>query len=209
MSIDEVVAQVFVFFLGGFETSAAVSSYALFELAKNKDIQHRVQQEINETLNKHDNQWTYECIQDMKYLNQIFEETLRKYPPVPFLIRQATQKYKIPESNVVLDKGTVITINLYALQRNPKHYADPMKFDPERFTPENKAKITPYTYLPFGDGPRNCIGMRYGQLQSKIGLAMILSKLEFDLAPETSPDVKLNTFTMTAIGGLNLLVTRR
>lgn len=209
LTVDQVMAQVFVFFFGGFDTSASVSSYALYELAKNPEIQRKAQIEIDETFKKHNNEWTYDCFQDMKYCSQVFDEALRKYPPVPILFRQSVRDYKIPETDFVLDKNMQVMINLYALHRNPKYFPDPLKFDPDRFALENKDKIVPYSYLPFGDGPRNCIGMRYGQLQSKIGLVSILSKFNLELAPEMGDTIQFKMMSMAAEGGVQLIVTPR
>lgn len=203
------MSQIFIFFFGGFDTTASVTSFALFELAKNPNCLKKLQEDIDNTLKKHNYEWTYDCIQDMKYLSQVLEETLRLYPSVPFLMRKAARDYKIPNSNVTLDKGTGVQVILYALHRDPKYFENPLQFDPERFTPEAKEKIIPYSYLPFGVGPRNCIGMRYGQLQSKIGLALLCSKFNLELAPEQSTDIKFSPSLMTVIGGLNLVMTRR
>lgn len=208
LTVDEVMSQVFIFFFGGFDTSASVSSYVLYELAKNPEIQQKVQTEIDETFKKHNNEWTYDCFKDMRYLNQVFEEALRMYAPVPFLFRQCIRDYKVPESDLVIEKEMRILVNLYLLHRNPKYFPNPLKFDPDRFSPENREKILPYTYLPFGEGPRNCIGMRYGQLQSKIGLVSIFSKFNLQLAPGMG-EIKYSTKSMVAEGGINLIVTPR
>lgn len=168
------MSQVFVFLVAGFDTSSTAMSFALFELAKNPDIQLKLQRDIDDTLERHNNEWTYECVQDMKYLEQVFDETLRKYPSVPFLLRVTSRDYKIPGTDIILDKGTSVNINTLGLHRNPKYYPNPEVFDPDRFSAEGKQNRIPFTYLPFGDGPRNCVGMRYGLLQSKIGLASIL-----------------------------------
>jgi cytochrome P450 len=87
-----------------------------------------------------------------------FPETLRKYPPLPVLNRECTKTYKIPDTDIVLEKGTLTAIPVLALHHDPKYYPDPQKFDPERFSEEEKAKRHHYVYLPFGEGPRICIG---------------------------------------------------
>ncbi|KAI4454488.1 cytochrome p450 [Holotrichia oblita] len=117
-------------------------------------------------------------------------ETLRKYPPVPTLLRQCVIDYKLPNSDFTLEAGTKVEIPVYALQHDPEFYPDPDKFDPERFTEENKAKRHPYVYIPFGEGPRICIGLRFGLMQSRVGLALILSRYR----------VKLHSKTITPIG---------
>lgn len=84
---------------------------------------------------------------------------MRKHPSLPILNRECNEDYIIPNTNVKIDKGTAIMISVTGLQRDPDIYPDPDKFDPERFTKENIAKRNPYVYFPFGDGPRNCIGI--------------------------------------------------
>jgi cytochrome P450 len=88
----------------------------------------------------------------------IFSEALRKYPPVPILNRECTKTYKIPGSDVTLEKGMLTVIPVLGLHYDPKYYPDPDRFDPERFSEEEKAKRHHFVYLPFGEGPRICIG---------------------------------------------------
>lgn len=93
----------------------------------------------------------------------------------------ANQHYQIPGTKQIIEKGTMVTIPLYALHRDPRYYPNPDTFDPERFSSENLKSRPPCTYLPFGDGPRNCIGMRFGQIQIKIAIAKVLSKFQISL----------------------------
>jgi cytochrome P450 family 6 len=88
----------------------------------------------------------------------LFSETLRKYPPVPVLNRECTRSYKIPGTDVFLEKGIQTVIPVLGLHHDPKYYPDPERFNPERFSEEEKAKRHHYVYLPFGEGPRICIG---------------------------------------------------
>lgn len=87
-----------------------------------------------------------------------FVETLRKYPPLPVLNRICTKAYPVPGTNYVIKEGTKIVISSLGLQMDPDYFPDPEKFDPERFSEENKKKIQPCTFIPFGEGPRICIG---------------------------------------------------
>jgi cytochrome P450 family 6 len=89
-----------------------------------------------------------------------FLETLRKYPFVPFLTRETFDNYTFEESGLTLEKGTSVFIPVVGLHYDPEYYPNPERFDPERFNDENKANIIPYTYMPFGDGPRVCIGKK-------------------------------------------------
>lgn len=211
MSVNEMVAQVFLFFVGGFDTTSSVVSFAFFEMSKNKAVQKRLQNEIDEVLGRHNNKLTYESLQEMTYLEQVLEETLRMYPPGAGLFRMATKDYKIPGTDVVIEKGIPVFISVYGLHRDPKYFPNPDIFDPERFAPAAKSQIIPGTYIPFGEGPRNCIGMRLAQLQSRIGIVSVMSKFDMELSPDRSPDIvlKTNTGFMIAEGGINLILTSR
>ena len=88
-------------------------------------------------------------------------ETLRKYPPIPMLVRECTMDYVIPGSQIVVEKSTVVQVPVMGLHHDPRYYARPEVFDPDRFSDENKETRSKYTYLPFGEGPRICIGELY------------------------------------------------
>jgi cytochrome P450 family 6 len=88
-------------------------------------------------------------------------ETLRKYPPGPFLPRECTKNYTLPGTDITIEKGTLIIIPVMGLHRDQKYYPDPEKFDPDRFSEEMKNNKPQFAYLPFGEGPRVCIGKRY------------------------------------------------
>jgi cytochrome P450 family 6 len=113
-------------------------------------------------------------------------ESLRKYPPVTNILRKVTKDYAVAGSNVILPKGLQVFVPVYAIHHDPELYPDPEVYDPDRFSPENEAKRPAFSFLPFGDGPRNCIGMRFGLMQSRIGLAMLLNNFKFQLSNKTS-----------------------
>ncbi|XP_047097787.1 cytochrome P450 6k1-like [Schistocerca piceifrons] len=191
--MDDLAAESFGFFIAGFETSTTTISSSLYELALHEDIQRNVQQEIDTVLERHGGCITYDAIAEMSYLDNVVSETLRKYPPLPFLNRDCVEPYKIPDSDVVVDKGTAVVISLFGLHYDPEHFPDPERYDPERFSEEQKAERHPYVYLPFGDGPHICIGMRLGLLQTKVGLANILSKCCVRPTKNTIRHVTYNT----------------
>ncbi|XP_031625573.1 probable cytochrome P450 6d5, partial [Contarinia nasturtii] len=174
LSVNEMAAQAFIFFVAGFETSSTTLSFCLYEIVKNPEIQNRVIEEIDRVLEAHNGQFTYESISDMKYLESCIDETLRKYPPLTILNRACLSDYKIPNTNKIIEKGTEMFIPIFGLQRDEKYYEEPNKFDPDRFNEENSVgkNQSNRPYYPFGDGPRNCIGMRLGKMQTKVGLVM-------------------------------------
>jgi len=167
-------------------------NYCLFELAQNQELQDKVRQEINSVLNKY-GKVTYENISDMKLLDRVVDETLRMYPPLVVLSRRCTKNYNIPGTNSVIERGTTIMISTLGIQHDPEYYPDPLKFDPERFSDEEKAKRNAYVYMPFGDGPRNCIGLRLGLLQVKLGIISLLKNHRHSLNSTTKLPIKCKT----------------
>ncbi|CAH1400047.1 unnamed protein product [Nezara viridula] len=183
MTLELIAAQCFVFFIAGFETSSSVQSFCLYELALHQDIQSRLIKEIDETIEKNGS-LTYKAIQEMEYLDMVVAETSRKYPTIPSLNRQCTKTITLP-SGQKIEKDTAIIIPVWSLHQDPQYFPDPDKFNPERFSQENKDSIVPYTYLPFGEGPRMCIGMRFGLLQTKVGIVTLLRKFRVEPCEET------------------------
>lgn len=205
LTLEEMAAQVFVFFLGGFETSSTTLSFLLYELALNPDIQQRLREEIFTVVENHGGKVTYECVNSMPYMKQVISETLRKYPVLPHLQRQAIADYVVPgHPKYVIEKGTNVFIPVIAIHHDPEIYPEPEKFDPERFAPEELLSRDSITWLPFGDGPRNCIGLRFGQMQIRTALTYLLRKFEFRTSPETEIPLEYDlkqflTFTKSGI----------
>lgn len=164
LTIDEITAQAFVFFGAGFESSSSTMSFSLFELARHSDIQKKVQKEIDEILEKtENNELTYDSLNEMKYLDCIVDETLRKYPILPILFRINNKEFKIPGTDVVLPKDTPVYFPIIGYHRDPAIYDDPMAFKPERFLNSSNggAKAKGAVYIPFGTGNRNCIVSKF------------------------------------------------
>ncbi|KAG8286365.1 hypothetical protein J6590_061578 [Homalodisca vitripennis] len=191
LTIDQIAAQSFGFFSAGFETASSTMTFCLYELAHHPEIQERLRLELEKVLEKHGGEVSYQALQDLKYMDQVVDETLRMYASLAVLHRRCTKPYKIPGSDLVLQPGQKIRIPAYALHHDPQYYPDPDKFDPERFAPEKVKERHPCLHLPFGDGPRNCIGMRFGLMQTKIGLTTFIRKSHVEVASDTPIPVKL------------------
>ncbi|XP_017867352.1 PREDICTED: cytochrome P450 6a2 [Drosophila arizonae] len=190
---------------------SSTMTYALYELAQHTDIQDRLREDIQEVLQQHDGKLTYECVKAMRYLDQVISETLRLYTLVPFLERKALNDYVVPgHPKYVIEKGTQIILPAAAYHRDEDLYPEPEKFDPERFSPEQVAARDSVEWLPFGDGPRNCVGMRFGQMQTRIGLAQLLRNFKFTVCDKT--DIPLiydpKSLIIGTIGGIYLRVER-
>ncbi|KAF2883647.1 hypothetical protein ILUMI_22519 [Ignelater luminosus] len=192
MTLNEMAAEAFAFYVGGFETSSSTMTFAFIEMALNQDVQQRARENVREVLDRHNGEISYEALQEMTYVQQVIDETLRKYPIVPLIVRQCVKDYKIENTDTIIDKGTRLFIPTYAIHRDPDNFPEPEQFDPDRFSPENKRDIKPFTYLPFGDGPRNCIGLRFGLMQSKLGIATVLKDFKFTLNEKTKMPMEFN-----------------
>ncbi|KAF7267268.1 hypothetical protein GWI33_019501 [Rhynchophorus ferrugineus] len=186
-TFDHLVSNIIVFFLAGFDTSATTLSFCLYHLAMNPEIQEKLRNEIMITLKACNGDLTFEAMKNLTYLRQILDETLRLYPPINALSRVTVKSYKLKDSNLILNKGDKIIIPVVGLHRDPEYFPDPDRFDPDRFSPERKNSIPSNVYMPFGDGPRACIGMRFALMQMTLGLVEILSNFRFSQCDETVP----------------------
>ncbi|CAD7086417.1 unnamed protein product [Hermetia illucens] len=210
LTLEQVTAQAFVFFIAGFETSSTAMMFTLYELALNPDIQEKLRAEINTVSSKYEGRLTYEAIKEMVYLDQVINESLRKYPPAVALQRTAQEDYKPANTNVVIQKGTSVLIPAYEIHHDERFYPNPDKFDPDRFLPEVWKARHPMTFLSFGDGPRNCIGMRFGRLQSRVGLAMLLKNYRFEVSEKTPIPMEFSrrSLVLSPTNGMHLKVVK-
>nr|CBB07053.1 CYP6AE30 protein [Cnaphalocrocis medinalis] len=174
-------AQCIVFFLAGYETSATTSNFTLYELAKHPEVQRKVQEEIDAYLQKTGNQLNYDVVTELPYTYACIEETMRLFPVLGMITREVMDAYTMP-NGVLLEKGTRIYIPIREIQRDPKHFPEPEVFRPERFLGEERQKIAPYSYMPFGEGSRICLGMRFAKMQMLAGLVTLLKKFNVELA---------------------------
>ncbi|CAG2167631.1 unnamed protein product, partial [Oppiella nova] len=179
LSYDELIAQCLVFLVAGYESTATTLSMCLYSIAKHPEVQQKLYEEINK-FHEHQksNADPYEAFYALKYMDAVIDETLRLYAGVIFLDRAANEDYELKGTGITIKKDHVVHIPIYAIHRDPEHFADPEVFRPERFLAENIAH-NPYTYLPFGAGPRNCLGMRLAQLEIKLALINLVHRYVF------------------------------
>lgn len=174
---DELLAaQALFFFVAGVEPTAAAIFATMVELGKHPEIQQKVHEEIDNAFEESDGKMSYDVVFNMKYLDMVMSEAMRIHPSIGYLQRKCTKDTVLPNGNIRVEKGTNIFNALYELHHDPKYYPDPWKFDPERFSKENKGPMMDMTYMPFGKGGRICIGMRYALLQAKAGLLHLLRR---------------------------------
>ncbi|XP_013391527.1 cytochrome P450 3A24 [Lingula anatina] len=181
LTTEEIAANGMGFFAAGFSTTKDTLGYIAYLLATHPQVQERLVQEIDDVLQDADP--THDNVSKLTYLEQVINESMRLYPVGIRLDRLADQDTTV--NGLFIPKGTAVAIPTFAIHLHPEYYPEPEKFDPDRFSPEAKAKRNPYTYLPFGMGPRSCIGMRLAMLEMKMVLAKVLQNLTFKTCEET------------------------
>ncbi|GAB6023835.1 hypothetical protein CHUAL_008576 [Chamberlinius hualienensis] len=203
----EIASNCWLFLLAGFETTATALGYLAHTLSIYPDIQDKVHEEI---VNHIKGEPTYEDINNLPYLDQVINETLRVYPPVVlFLNRIAAENYQL--NGIQFPKGLKIEIPIYNVHYDPDYWPEPEKFDPDRFSPENKSSVNPNAFLPFGAGPRNCIGLRFALMEIKCTMARLLSKYRLVSTPKTlhPPIVFIPHATRIPKKGIHVKVQQR
>ncbi|KAL1430292.1 hypothetical protein MTO96_015171 [Rhipicephalus appendiculatus] len=196
MTTTEIQSTAVVFLVAGFETTGTTLSFTSYLLAKHPDIQERTRSEILSVM-KAENGLTYDSLTKMCYLDQVISEALRYYPVVVgFITRKCEQEYEY--KGIKIPSGMSILVPAFQMHHDPKLWNDPEAFIPERFSTENRSKIEPMAYQAYGNGPRNCVAMRFAQLVLKFTLAKLLSSYRLVLDPNKHKgDLKIgSSFTL-------------
>ncbi|KAM7342310.1 cytochrome P450 6g1-like [Cochliomyia hominivorax] len=216
ISMNNLYAQAGILMTGGYETSSTTLANALFELAKDQQVQETLRQEILKH-SEEDGEISYDTLNKMSYLQMIVDEILRMYPVLPLLDRRyqpstykSTEFSLQPYYDYKLPNDMPVYIPVFGLHYDPKYWPDPLKFDPERFNAVNKKLLRPCTYLPFGDGPRNCIGARLGLLQVQVGLVYFLKNFSVEICSETNinSEFEPKSIALQIKGGIHLRFIR-
>ncbi|KAL1138249.1 hypothetical protein AAG570_009938 [Ranatra chinensis] len=161
MDDNDIAANLFIFFIAGFETTSSAISFCLYELSLNPYVQERLRREVIDALGAQLQNINYESLKGISYLNQVIAETLRMYPTVPMFSRKSSKPCKIPGIDALLPAGCRVDIPIHAIHYDPQYYPEPDRFDPDRFEGSNPKNVPKGAYIPFGYGPRKCIGDYY------------------------------------------------
>ncbi|KAJ3620588.1 hypothetical protein MTP99_004523 [Tenebrio molitor] len=156
----------------GSDTTALTLSFATIMLAMHQDIQEKVFKEMCDIFENTDGDPTLDDLTRMDYLERVIKETMRLFPIAPVLLRQVQEDIKI--CDIVIPQGSELLIPVHFIHRNPIHWPDPLKFDPDRFLPEEIEKRPHYSFMPFSIPPRNCIGMSFAMMSMKVSLSTII-----------------------------------
>ncbi|XP_054154723.1 cytochrome P450 3A24-like [Oppia nitens] len=177
---NELQSQCLLFFIAGYETTATTLSILAYLLAKNPVVQEKLFNEVDQYF-KHDSQKDNDydiLLHSLKYLDAVIMESMRLYPFTPYLEREASDDYQL-RTGIQIRKGQLVHIPSYAMHRDDQLFPDADQFQPERFLAPANTKHNQYVYLPFGIGPRICLGVRLAEIEAKLGLAYAVHKYRF------------------------------
>ncbi len=204
MSDKQIRDEVVTLFLAGHETTANTLNWTWVLLAQHPEVEAKLHEELDTVLAGHAP--TMDDLKNLPYTARVIKESMRLYPPAFGFSRVAIEDTTIGDYDI--PKGTVIMVLDWATHRDPRWYPDPLAFKPERWTPEFEESLPKMAYLPFGGGPRVCIGSAFAQMEAQILLAMLASQFKLRLEPGqiVKPDPLL---TLRPKGGLPMLVEAR
>lgn len=216
MNEYEIVGNAMMFFMDGIETTTATMMGTTYALAHHQDLQQRLFEEVSKIAkesktNPGKYEFDYNDIMTCEYLDAAVCETLRMMPPAPGMDRLTTRDYNLEKYNLVIPKGTPVYLDFHGIHRDPDYWPEPNKWDPERFMPENKHKILPGTWIPFGNGPRQCLAMRFALMEVKMGIAKMVMAFKFTPIDKSEfPAVNIMpTANIAEFKDINVHATRR
>lgn len=202
MSEQQLRDEVITLFIAGHETTANALAWAFYLVAQHPAVEAKLLAEI---ASLQGNPPTMADLPRLPYTEQVLKEAMRLYPPAGGVTRQAIHDIEL--GGYPIAQGQAIAISTYVMHRDPNLYAAPDRFDPERFTPENEAQLPRLAYMPFGGGPRICIGNSFAMMEARLILATILQR--YHLTPPAKPVRAEQLFTLRPKGGLKMGVERR
>jgi cytochrome P450 len=204
MSDKQMRNELVTLFVAGHETTANTLNWAFYLLAQTPDVERKLHEELDTVLAGR--LPTFADLMQLPYLDMMVKEVMRLYPAAWGISREAIDDvYMGP---YLMPKGSTIGLTLYFTHHDPQNFPDPERFDPERFSPENEKRIPDYAYLPFGGGPRVCVGNSLAMMEMRLIIDAIASRFQISLAPgqtvQMDPLITLNTK-----GGMPMTVTAR
>ncbi|MCC6893057.1 MAG: cytochrome P450 [Anaerolineae bacterium] len=204
MSDQQLRDELMTIFLAGHETTAMALTWTWYVLMTHPEILAKVKAEVDAALG--DRPATLADLANLKYSEMVLKESMRLYPPVSSAGREPIEDIEI--GGYTLPKGSLVTIAIYAMHRNPEIFENPETFDPERFSPENEKKIPRYAYLPFGAGPRVCIGNSFAMMEARLILATMVQHADLTLVPGQKIEPK-QLVTIRPANGMAVTVKMR
>ena len=204
MSDQQLIDNLLTFYLAGHETTAKALTWTLYLLSRSPEWEARILDEVTRIVG--DGAVEAAHIDKLKITQQVIKEAMRLFPPAPQFGRMALKDCKLGGEDVAA--GTQVMIPVYAIQRHKKYWRDPDQFDPSRFSAANEAEISRYNYMPFGAGPRICIGMAFAMMEATAILATLVRSAKFQVAASHNPE-PISRVTLIPKGGMPMHVTLR
>ena len=198
----EVVSEAKAFFFAGHETTSSALAWTWFEVARHPAVAEALREELALVLGGRSP--GLDDLENLDLTRRVIEETLRVHPPAMALTRRTRGKVEAGAYTIPRNRGVLIAI--YAIHRNPLYWDSPSVFDPDRFTPERSEGRPPHAFLPFGEGPRMCIGSRFAMTEACLVLATLAQRWRFDL--DGQADVTPDTRFVLKPSGLSVVVGR-
>ncbi|MCB8981416.1 MAG: cytochrome P450 [Ardenticatenaceae bacterium] len=186
MSDQQLHDEVMTIMLAGHETTAVALAWTFFLLSEHPAVREELEAEVDRVLNGR--LPTIDDIPNLPYATMVLEESMRLYPPAYAIARWGNEEDEV--GGYYVPKNSVITTSPYVTHRHPEFWDDPERFDPQRFTPERKAERPRYAYLPFGGGPRQCIGNSFAMTEATLLLTSIVQRYRLTLLPGTTVEIE-------------------
>ena len=204
MSNEQLRDEVTTLFIAGHETTATALTWAMYSIATNPEVEARLMQEID-GLNGETP--SFDHLRQLTYTEQVIKEAMRLYPPTWSFPRQVAEPVEI--GGYQLSKNSLVQLYPYLTHRDPRWFADPEQFNPDRFSAENETRIPKYAYFPFGGGPRVCIGNSFAMMEMQLILATVLQRYRLSLAPSQGDPIEQPLIVLVPKGGITMRVEAR
>ncbi|GIV96250.1 MAG: cytochrome P450 [Herpetosiphonaceae bacterium] len=204
MTPGQVRDEIMTLFLAGHETTASALSWTWLLLAQHPDIYGRLQAEVDHILGGRTP--TFDDLPHLPYTLQVFKEAMRLYPPAYMLGRRVVTPTVVRD--LVIPAGVSVVVSPYVLHRREEYYPHADRFNPDRFLPDEEARRPKHAYLPFGGGPRICIGRHFALMEGHLILATLAQRVTFELVPDMQVEPE-PLLTLRPRHGLKLRVRRR
>ena len=179
MTDTQVRDEAMTIFLAGHETTANALTWTWYLLSETPEVERRVHEEIDRVLGGR--LPTVADVERLPYITRVVTESMRLYPPAWLVGRRAVNEYRI--GDYCVPRRSIIVMSQWIVHRDARHYPDPERFDPDRWTPEFKTTLPRFAYFPFGGGPRQCIGESFAWMELVLLVATIAQRWRFELAP--------------------------
>lgn len=184
----QIADQGIAFFLAGFDTSSVTLTTIAYLLAKHQKVQDQLKCEVDSFFDKNQT-ISYESLNELNYLDAVINETLRLTPTIPRLIKEAAKEctIKYDGRDVYIPEGTYVHMSVFCIHNDEENFEDAKQFRPERFLKSSELRHNSQAFLPFGFGPRNCVGIRIAMFEIKLCVLQLIRRFRFEVAPETEP----------------------